>query len=545
MIRRFGRRAVVFLPALALAALWLFGTAAGFALGEETRELLRIQMTAQPEEMVEPGDVTLSFAIENVSGTDAQSVYLSSADGLLSEPVGQIDAGETQAFSRTHSVTADELSGGEITYIISHDDPEDPGRKVNYTVSAPIRQSDKRPQAEFTRQFSGRSAAADGTLTVAYRVRNTGNVALTNLRVQDKLGDYTGRVERLEVGDSRTLISRVTVTEAAASSAVLSYNADGAGDEVFMRTLEDVSVGLGHAALEHSFSAVYSAFDADTADVVLALTNLGDVDCRNVRVTDELYGGVIADELTVPANGDPVEISHSYAVRGDGSYCWRVTGVYADGEEIDFTTDIAALAPGAAGESAPLRISAEALTPRIRHSGDVTLRVRIANPGGVDVREVLLSEETLGALRSFAILPAGGTIERDVVLRVEDDAAYSFSISYVAGDGAPQSVTAAPVEVVIAPDGVLPEGAKPRFFDFSGKSIKIGGSSTFAVLLIAGCVVLLALIVMLLIATRRARIEKQLRIAAERQRRKEELGKTNRFMPVRAPKKNRGKGRNS
>ena len=70
------------------------------------------------------------------------------------------------------------------------------------------------------------------------------------------------------------------------------------------------------------------------------------------------------------------------------------------------------------------------------------------------------------------------------------------------------------------PDGVLPEGAKRSFIEFTGNSIKIGGSSMFAVLLISGCVVLVVLVVILLVATRRARFEKKLRMAAERQRRR-------------------------
>ena len=49
--------------------------------------------------------MTLSFTIENASDRDAQNVYLSSSDGLLSEPIGQIGAGETQVFTRSHSVT--------------------------------------------------------------------------------------------------------------------------------------------------------------------------------------------------------------------------------------------------------------------------------------------------------------------------------------------------------------------------------------------------------------------------------------------------------
>ena len=101
------------------------------------------------------------------------------------------------------------------------------------------------------------------------------------------------------------------------------------------------------------------------------------------------------------------------------------------------------------------------------------------------------------------------------------------------------------MDVTITPDGVLPQGAQQRLFEFSGGSIKIGGSSTFAVLLLAGCAVLLALVVILIIATRRQRLERQLKIAAERQRRREELSKTNRFTPVRAPQKTKSKGRNT
>ena len=107
MRRRFGVRlgAVWLLAALVLCAAAGRSFAPG-ARAEAGRTLLRIQMTARPEELVEPGDVALVFTIENVSDTDAQNVYLSSADGLLSEPVGRIAAGEVQVFNRTHSVTA-------------------------------------------------------------------------------------------------------------------------------------------------------------------------------------------------------------------------------------------------------------------------------------------------------------------------------------------------------------------------------------------------------------------------------------------------------
>ena len=73
---------------------------------------------------------------------------------------------------------------------------------------------------------------------------------------------------------------------------------------------------------------------------------------------------------------------------------------------------------------------------------------------------------------------------------------------------------------------MLPEGAKPSFIEFTGSSIKIGGSALFGVLMIAGCVTLVVLIVILAVASRRARIQRQLRIAEEKVKRKESAGKS-------------------
>ena len=542
-IRRFGMTAVLF----ALAVLLLAG-ALGFAVpaahAEDGDAMLRIQVSTRPEGLIAPGDVMLSFLIENISGEDANNVYLSSADGLLFELVGQIAPGEAQSFSRQHSVTSEELEAGEILYTVSHDAPANATVKINYTVRAQIRRSDALPEVEFTRQFSSRSVEAGGTVTVTYHIRNTGNVPLEDLQVQDSLGNFTGRVDALATGESRTLISRTSVSEPSVSSASLSYRAEESSD-VLVKTLEDVSVNLADSGLSGVFNAGYSAFSKSTADVVLTLTNKGNVDYRNLCVIDDLYGGVIADDLVLPVGSDPLEISHAYSVRGDGGFRWRVTGISETGEKIDYLTDTLTLSPQEAGSPEALRLSVRALTPQIRRAGDVTLRVTIENQNGVDLRDIALSEEELGVLHTFAVLPADGSIQRDFTLHVADDTSFSFRIDCTDANGAELSAAAAQVDVTITPDGVLPEGAQQRLFEFSGGSIKIGGSSTFAVLLLAGCAVLLTLVIILIIATRRQRLERQLKLAAERQRRREELGKTNRFTPVRPPQKTKSKGRNT
>ena len=497
--------------------------AAPTALAEERVQLLQISLSARPEELVEPGDVILTLVIENISEMDADNVYLSSSDGLFSEPIGHIGAGDSQTLSRPHSVSQQELDSGIISYIISHDDPLVEGNKVNYTVQAPIRQSDLHPEAEFTRQFSTRYVSPGSTVTITYHIRNTGNVALTSLRVQDELGDFTGRVERLEPGESRSLISRVTLTEADVSAATLTYDVEALENQSFVSTLAEAPIRIAYGQIDAELSVNFSAFSTSTADVVLLLTNLGNVDYTNIRITDDLYGGVIADNMILPSGvADPVEVSCTYPVRGSQGFRWRITGTSEAGDKIDFITQTVTLEPREIVYPAEITLQAEALMPRIRRAGSVPVRIHIENNGDADVTDITLTEALLGEIRSFAIIPAGSAIQREIMLDVQEDTEFLFDLRYSDVFGREHSLSAAPVMVQIASDGVMPEGADQRFIEFTGSSIKIGGSSLFGVLIIAGCAVLLTLIIILLVASRRARIEKQLRIAAEKQRRKKE-----------------------
>ena len=505
------------LCALALLLILLCGMG-GFAMAEQA-QILEITARSQPEALTEAGEVTLYFTIVNSSDTDVENVVLTSSDGLLSEPVGDIAAGETQRISRTHSVSAEELDAGGVSCILSHSDPDDPDALINYNVWVSLRRSVIEPAAEFTRSLSCKYVTSGESVTVTYSIRNTGNTALTDVTVTDELGAYSGRVERLEIGESCTLVNRATVTQESVSHAEMSCSAEG-GEDTLTQTLDDVNIYLAEGRLNCLLRAAWSASVGDTAEGVMLLNATGNVSYHDLCITDEFYGGVIADGLSVEAGGDPVEISVSCPVRGTQGFCWRVTGMDDAGHEVDILGNVATLPERENIPEANISMKAEALTPRIRRSGDVRVRVTITNNGGESVKNLSLSEKTQGVLREFVVLPADGTIERDFVMHVDEDSTYTFSLSYQTQDGTILTTDTATADVTIASDGVLPEGAAPGLIEFSGSGIKIAGSSTFAVLLIVGCVVLLALIVLLLIASRKARLEKQLR-AAERLRKKQ------------------------
>jgi hypothetical protein len=134
-----------------------------------------------------------------------------------------------------------------------------------------------------------------GVVTVTYKIANTGNVALNALRIRDSLGDFTGRLEQLGVGDSKTFISRVTLNEDSESAPSLEFSL--ASGESFTQSMDPAPIRIANGELDISFSVGRSVFENDTADAMLILTNSGDVDYSDITVLDDVYGGIIADAV--------------------------------------------------------------------------------------------------------------------------------------------------------------------------------------------------------------------------------------------------------
>ncbi len=497
------------------------GTLDVSAFAEQSGIMLEIGIAARPDEMVKPEDITLTFTITNASQSDASNVYLSSLDGLLYEPVGSIAAGDTLTFTRAHSVTRDELSGGIITYIISMDDPMNAdGGRINYTIQAPIKRTEAMPQAEFTRQLSAVQVRAGGAVTITYRIRNTGNVALASLRVQDQLGDYTGRLEYLDVGETRTLINRTDILQDSASSAQLSFCMDGNPNDIHVQSLDDVQITIAQPAISASFNAEYTTLSGNAAKVTLMLSNNGNADYRDIVVADDVNGGIIADHVALPAGGEPVIVEGVCPIRGEMDLRWRITGADAAGGSVDFTTETLVLTSVRMNAPSELTVSAHTQTPEIRRDGNVRMQLRISNSGGADITDAVLSDGEGNEIRTFAVIPGNGYVDREIIRNVQADSDYVFAVSYVDSDGWERTAQCDPVHVAITPEGVQPEGVKQSLIEFTGRSIKVGGSELFAWLLIAACAVLIVLIVVLSVSARRERIRKQVRMATERQMRR-------------------------
>ena len=536
------RRFAALLAALALALLCAGGFAMPMARAEGAeptqpplRHVLDIRFSVSPAALVEPGAVTLTFTIANTSEYDAENVYISSSDGLRTEPLGQIEAGDSRTFSRAHDVTEAELEAGRITYIFSHDGVAGDPDTVNYTVDCPIERAIARGEVEFTRQFSAAYARPGDVVTITYRVRNAGNVPIENIRVDDAPGEYSGRADRLDVGETRLFTSRVSVEDVTTSAPRLRYTvpAEGGGEREV--TLSEARILLADEQLTATL-----ALDRETARVgetvtaTLTVMSLGNVSFYDLAVYDESFGGLVADSLEMEPGTQTLTIPLQYPVRGDATYQLRVRALSSSGAIIETLTEPVSLRALPAESGADISIYAEAVYPQIAAAGDVPVDVYILNEGGESARDAVLSELSTGTqLRAFDFLAARFTTHRRVYVPVSQTGELTFSVRYVNAAGVARTVESPPVLVEIARGGQRLDQIEESA-PYSGQSVKISENPTFLFMLGGAALLLIALAVALLITSRKQRRQRREKLEKQRRQRQEELGKTNRFTPVRA-----------
>lgn len=536
------RRFAALLAALALALLCAGGFAmpAARAEGAEPtqpplRHVLDISFSVSPAALVEPGAVTLTFTIANTSEYDAENVYISSSDGLRTEPLGQIEAGDSRTFSRAHDVTEAELEAGRITYIFSHDGVAGDPDTVNYTVDCPIERAIARGEVEFTRQFSAAYARPGDVVTITYRVRNAGNVPIADLRVDDAPGEFAGRADSLDVGETRLFTSRVSVEDVTTSAPRLRYTvpAEGGGEREV--TLSEARILLADEQLTATL-----ALDRETARVgetvtaTLTVMSLGNVSFYDLAVYDESFGGLVADSLEMEPGTQTLTIQRQYPVRGDATYQLRVRALSSSGAVIETLTEPVSLRALPAGSGADISVYAEAVYPQIAAAGDVPVDVYILNEGGESARDAVLTEASTGTqLRTFDFLAARFTTHRRVYVPVSQTGELTFSVRYVNAAGVACTVESPPVLVEIARGGQRLDQIEESA-PYSGQSVKISENPTFLFMLGGAALLLIALAVALLITSRKQRRQRREKLEKQRRQRQEELGKTNRFTPVRA-----------
>lgn len=497
--------------------------AQGIAISESAatvpplRHILEISFEVTPDELIESGDVTLSFSMRNDSNFVANDLYLTSATGNYTESLGQLLPGEERTFVRTYAVSDSELEEGRLSFIVSHADiVSEDGEAVTYSLDAIITRMDPTPDIEFTRQISPRHVAPGESVVLTYRVRNSGNVPLTQVKVSDSLGGFTGSVELLDPGATKIFSSSVTVNGEAISEATVSYLAPSVSDDAVSVKLDKVVITGSESTLTTALTVDReTAAVGDTVNGVITIAADGG-DFTDIVVIDDVYHNVIADTLEV-ADGNSLTITCSWPVRGPSDYRVRVEATDRSGKRVEVYTETASVSFTGEFARTALSLSANAQTPEINRAGKTRINVAIVNSGNVSARDVVLREKTLGEVRRFEFVAAGEPTMRSVVVDVLEDTVFEFALTYTGIDGIPVEVQCEPVSVSIASGGADPIAEAG---DNGRKPYELSDTSRYFWMIGIGSAALLVLIIILIVSHDRERRDRKRRQERERQRRK-------------------------
>lgn len=530
---RLTHRALAALTALALCLLGGALPSPLFAVPAYAEEAdapsLGILASASPDEFVSPDETELTFQLTNLTGKKLEGVCLTSPDGLLVEPIGDIEPDGTLTCSRVHALTQAELDAGEIEYIVTCVLGSE---HFSYPAKAYIIKASAEPEVEFLRRVSSLYVSDSNSITITYTIRNAGNVPVSAVSVTDPLGNFDGRLEMLGVGETKVFVQHVPVIEECVSAPTLTYSTES-GEDVYTAQLDSLSLHPAHGMLDAVLTAGRSMFSSDTAEVILQLTNSGNIDYLGVTVYDDVYGGVIADALSIPAGSEPVEVARSYPLREDSSYRWRIVGRTSAGDQLDFITNTDSVQLDGDGGDALLTFRASTTMPRISRSGYVPIRLELTNVGDATAVHVQIREETAGDVCELAVVPTGDPTVRELRYEISQTSTLAFSAVYTDRYGKERIASAEPIEIVIGPGGQKPETDERPSLLFGGLATQMQNSGLFMTLLIGSCAVLTVLIVVLIIASRRAHIQRKARTAARRQRIREDMARTASFKPLR------------
>ena len=348
----------------------------------------------------------------------------------------------------------------------------------------------------FTRSVSGTNADEDGSVTITYRVENLGTEPLTDLRVTDSAGRFSERLDELAAGDMAIFAQRIDVSRAVTSSPELTCEYMGAS---IRKALADQQIGTETPAL--TLALTVTPADDDTVTVRMTMTNDGGVTLRDLVVTDDERGGLIA-EIASLAPGESVTAESVCPVSGGSSYRWRVDCLDDMDDRLSKTSDTAEYTAPERERVIALSLTASAEKTVLRRAGYTSVTVSVANTGTDSARDVRLADEERGTLYTFAVIPAGEPITRALNVEVTEDTELNLRLEYTDEDGHLHTVYSDPIALSVSRGGEEPDPEPSRHPLLETLTPTAPSDpNLYGLLLGIGCVLVAALVLLLAVQT--------------------------------------------
>ncbi|HVF35572.1 MAG TPA: hypothetical protein VND91_09645, partial [Candidatus Saccharimonadia bacterium] len=384
---------------------------------------------------VTQGDVlTYTVTVRNTGNVPLTTVVVS--DNRITPtggttPCASVPVGGTCTLVGTYTVTAADVTAGSISNTGMGDSEQtgpDTTTLVTPVLGSPALDTTKAVTANADGDSSGNVSQGD-VLTYTVTVRNTGDVALTNVVVTDNRITPTGGstpCASVAVGAACTLVGNYTVTAADVTAGSISNTGTGDSDQTGPDSATLVTPVQGSPAI-NTAKALTSNADGDSSGTItqgdvltytITVSNTGNVPVNGVVVTDSLItptGGTTP--CATVAVGATCTLIGTYTVTAGDVSTGTITNT-GTGDSAQTPPDSDTLVTPVSGS--PALDTAKAVTSNADGDssgsvtqGDVlTYTVTVTNTGNVPLTTVTVTDNRItptGGTTPCASVAVGGT----------------------------------------------------------------------------------------------------------------------------------------
>ncbi len=272
------------------------------------------EMKVSPDKLTAPGEVKVSLSVANSSDQDmAYPVTLYDPADNVVGGFGdggsyRLTAGGRRTWEGTWNVTEAQLDAGEIAYTLKYHLEED-GEVVECTrkAAAAISFTGERVKLTVNRKLSPEVVRSGAQASVVYELVNSGNVALSDIRVKENISRTAQSVKKLAPGEKATLTFKAKIGNAdLTSNATITYKAANSA-KTLTEKIGNETIPLAKPNLKLSLSTDTQGVNiGEKANLIVTFVNSGNVSYANVSVKDDKKGEIFTN-LTIPAGETVVE----------------------------------------------------------------------------------------------------------------------------------------------------------------------------------------------------------------------------------------------
>ncbi|MEG0834459.1 MAG: hypothetical protein RR413_03345 [Christensenellaceae bacterium] len=469
------KKALSFIIVLALVITVVFSFG-GVALAADNVNLV---VKVNPSSLAGPGDTSLYVQVQN-GGDPIANVninYPAPTSSVIS--LGNIPTGETRDHSNPNWTITEEMFSKDLTFTATFTSQDGTQKSVNATVN--IAKKDPVVKVSGSSSAETKTAKSGDKVKFTFKFKNEGNVKIDNAYLKApplKGGDQLGDNFSLEPGETVTKTWAEPLTKDTTVNAVITYAVNGT-----QKTYEFEPVGVKvDAAAAAGGMSVSATADKQTVaagesvNFTVNVQNTGTSDLKDLVVVDP-SGTKLSMSETSLAKGASATGTASVAIAQTSNIAFNATAKDAAGNNINVQSNAVAITTGdaqpTASASAPatvdpktvMKIDLDLSTNKLQKPGEVDFSIKLVNLSGQELKDVVVSEKTLGVIGT---LPTFNTAEESFDKKVMVEETTSYTIMATA----------------TMPDGTTIETQTPAFEVKIEKGGSVGGLGTGVVVLI-------------------------------------------------------------